>query len=55
MTDILKIFEEVHVVLLNVQDNANAREKAQKGVGVLACLGHEIVGFADADIAADGL
>ena len=55
VTDILNILKEVHMVLLNVQDNADVREKAQKGVGVLACLRHEIVGLADTDIAADGL
>ncbi len=54
VTDILNILKEVHMVLLNVQDNADVREKAQKGVGVLACLRHEIVGLADTDIAADG-
>ncbi len=54
MADIVDVFEEVHMILLDVEDDADARKKAQKGVGVLAGFRHKIVGPADADISPDG-
>ena len=41
MTDVIDILEEIQMIRIHVQDDADLREKAQEAVGVLAGFGEE--------------
>ena len=41
MTDVINILEEIQMIRIHVQDDADLREKAQEAVGVFAGFGEE--------------
>ena len=55
LADILKILKEIEVILVDIQNNSDFREKMQEAVGVFTRFHQKVLGRADADIAADRL
>ena len=53
--DVRKILEEIEVVGVDVQNDADARIKREETVRVFAGLSHEIFGLSHADVAADAV
>ena len=51
--NIVEIFEEIQMILVHIQDDAQSRDHGVIAVRILAGFGDEIFGLADADIAAD--
>ena len=54
MADIVQVLEEIQMVRVNIQDDADLGEKAQKAVGVLTGLCDKGLGPAHTDIAVNG-
>ena len=54
MTDVLQVFEEVEMILLDIQDHADLREEVKEAVGVFAGLCDKCLRTAHTDIASDG-
>ena len=53
MSDIVKIFEEIQVIRVNIEDDSDLWEKMKKAVGVLAGLCHKKLGAAYPDVSSD--
>ena len=52
--DIIKIFEKVQVIRINIQDDADLREEMQEAVGVLTGFRDKESRITHPDVAADG-
>ena len=53
MTDIINVLEEIQMICIHVQDNADFREKAQKTICIFACFCDKSFRFTYTDISAD--
>ena len=51
--DVIQVFEEVQMIFLDVQDDADLREEREKTVGVFAGFRNKVFRTSDTDIAAD--
>lgn len=54
-TDVGKILEEIQMVRVYVEDDADLRIQRQKAVGILAGFGDKVRGMPDTDLPADAL
>lgn len=53
VTDIRKVMEKVHMVFFYIKYHSHSREKVKKTIRVFTSFRNEMLGVADADVAAD--